>query len=131
MQDRPTNDELLAAIERFLREDVMPNIRGARSFHARVAANAVAIVRRELEQQEEQLSREWEGLESLLGPAERPAALAGLREALSSRNEDLSARIRAGEDDEGVFLDATVAHVRGTVRDKLLVSNPGWLREDT
>ena len=49
MQDRPTADELLAAIERFLEEEIVPNTPGSRGFHARVAANSIRILRRELE----------------------------------------------------------------------------------
>jgi hypothetical protein len=130
MQDRPTHDELLAAIERFLRDDVMPSIEGARSFHIRVAANAIAIVRREIELQEDQLASEWDGLGELLGTGEHPATLSDLREAIASRNQELCDRIRAGDADGGDFHKAVVTHVQQTVRDKLLVSNPGWLGED-
>jgi hypothetical protein len=130
MQDRPTHDELLAAIERFLRDEVMPNIGGARSFHARVAANALAIIRRELECEEEHLVKEWDGLNTLLGTADRPQTLAGLREKIAARNEDLCARIRTGDEHSELFHDAVFGHVRQTVRDKLLVSNPGWMGED-
>ncbi len=56
MQDRPTYDELLAAVERFLSQEIVPNTEGARRFHARVAANVLGIVRRELEREEEQLA---------------------------------------------------------------------------
>ena len=45
MQDRPTYNELLEAIERFMDEEVVPNLEGARGFHARVAANAIRTVR--------------------------------------------------------------------------------------
>lgn len=47
---RPTMRELLDAVRGFLTEDVMPNTSGRLSFHARVAANMVAIVERELAQ---------------------------------------------------------------------------------
>ena len=124
MQDRPTYDELLAAVEHFLRDEVMPNIAGARSFHARVAANALGIVRRELQREDEQLAREWHGLDSLLGAVERPQGRSALREALAARNAELCERIRPGD-----ASDAVVAHVTQTVRDKLLVTNPGWLGE--
>ena len=129
MQDRPTYDELLAAVERFLRDEVMPNIGGARSFHARVAANVLGIVRRELAQEDNHLDREWAGLDSLLGPAERPPSQAALREAIARRTEELCERIRAGDADASPFRDAVLTHVRQTVRDKLLVTNPGWLGE--
>src|SRR3990170_2556617 len=73
MQDRPSYDELLGAVERFLNEEIMPSAEGTRRFHARVATNVLRIVRRELEREEEQLAAEWAGLCELLGPAERPA----------------------------------------------------------
>lgn len=131
MQDRPTYDELLAAVERFLRDEAMPNLSGARGFYARVAANVVGIVRRELAQEDEQLASEWSGLDALLGPAALPAARAALREALGARTEALCARIRAGDADAGAYRDAVLQHVRHTVRDKLLVSNPRWVGEGT
>ncbi len=129
MQDRPTSDELLAAVERFLDEEIVPNIEGSRRFHARVAANVMRIVRRELANEEEHLTREWAGLDALLGPAERPHARAACLEALAARCEELCERIRQGEADSGPFRDDVLAHVRQTVRDKLLVTNPAWLGE--
>ena len=69
MQDRPTHDELLAAVERFLDDEIVAKSEGARRFHGRVAANVVRIVRRELEHEEEQLAREWASLQELLGAA--------------------------------------------------------------
>ena len=124
MQDRPTQDELLAAVEKFLDEQIVPNIEGARGFHARVAANVIRTVRREIEREEEALDREWAGLDALLGPAQRPPSRAALREALAQRNEDLCRRIREGDAGRAV-----VDHVRAAVRDKLLVTNPGWVGE--
>ncbi len=129
MQDRPTSDELLAAVERFLDDEIVPNIEGSRRFHARVAANVMRIVRRELANEEEHLTREWAGLETLLGPAERPSARAAFLEALAARSEELCERIRQGDADGGPFREAVLAHVRQTVRDKLLVTNPAWLGE--
>ena len=72
MQDRPTIDELLAAVEYFLDTEIVPNVPGARGFHGRVAANAIRIVRRELEREDEALAAEWAGLDTLLGPASAP-----------------------------------------------------------
>lgn len=129
MQDRPTRDELLAAIEHFLDDQVVAKTEGALSFHGRVAANVVRMLRRELEQEDEALDREWSGLDTLLGAAERPSRSAALREGLSERNEALCERIRAGDADARSFRDAVMKHVRQAVRDKLLVTNPGWLGE--
>jgi aminoglycoside phosphotransferase (APT) family kinase protein len=46
---RPTASELLAAVREYLLDSVMPATSGQLAFHARVAANALAIVARELE----------------------------------------------------------------------------------
>ena len=127
MQDRPSYDELLGAVERFLNEEIMPSVEGSRRFHARVAANVLRIVRRELEREEEQLAAEWAGLCELLGPAESPADRPALREAIRSHTAELCERIQRGDADAGGIREVVLGHVRGTVRDKLLVTNPGWL----
>jgi aminoglycoside phosphotransferase (APT) family kinase protein len=46
---RPTASELLAAVREYLLGSVLPATSGQLAFHARVAANALAIVARELE----------------------------------------------------------------------------------
>jgi aminoglycoside phosphotransferase (APT) family kinase protein len=46
---RPTASELLDAVRGYLTDQVMPATSGQLAFHARVAANALAIVARELE----------------------------------------------------------------------------------
>jgi hypothetical protein len=49
MQDRPTPDELLEAVAAFLRDQVVPgSASGPVAFHARVAANALDIARRQM-----------------------------------------------------------------------------------
>ena len=126
MQDRPTYDELLAAVEHFL-GDLVTSLDGSRSFHARVATNTVRLVRRELQREDELMTSEWSGLDTLLGTEKRPADRAGLRRALSDRNEALCDRIRSGELDEGAPAEQTFAYVRTTVRDKLTISDPALL----
>jgi len=126
MQDRPTHDELLAAVEHFLDAEIVPNVPGSRGFHARVAANAIRIVRRELSSEEELLAAEWSGLDAVLGPAERPADREQLRTALRERNEALCELIRGGDSD-GEVAPQVFDHVRRTVRDKLTVSDPPLL----
>jgi hypothetical protein len=128
MQDRPAIPELLAAVTQLLDEELVPNLSGSRQFYARVAANVLRIVRRELEYEDEQLAAEWERLNQLLSPTERPAARSALREAIRQRTEELCQRIRQGDADVGPYRDHVLAHVRETVREKLLVSNPGWLK---
>lgn len=129
MHDRPTADELLRAVELLLDQQLVPALEGARKYNARVAANVVRTVRRELQHEERQLDSEWRGLDILLGPALRPATLAATRQQLIERNRELAERIRAGDADAGRFRELAFAHVRDTVHAKLEVSDPGWLRE--
>ena len=129
MHDRPTADELLRAVELLLDEQLVPSLDGARKYNARVAANVVRIVRRELALEEKQLDAEWRGLDVLLGPMPRPPSLEVMRAALHTRNEALAERIRAGDADAGEWRVLVLAHVRDVVHAKLAVSDPAWLAE--
>lgn len=126
MNDRPSASELLAAVERFLEEAVVPALDGPVRFHARVAANVVRIVAREIETDEEHLAREWDGLSVLLGAEgeEPPRDRAALRESILARNEELSRRIRAGDADTGAWRRAVLEHLSRTAADRLDVSQP-------
>lgn len=53
----PTADELLGSVQLFLRE-AEAALSGRMAFHAKVAANTLAIVRRELEQQPDRAEAE-------------------------------------------------------------------------
>jgi aminoglycoside phosphotransferase (APT) family kinase protein len=109
LHGRPTAAELVEAVRGFLEADVRDGLEGRVSFHARVAANALAMVEREL----------------ALGPevarfhAER---LLGLGVA---DDTELVRRIRDGE------LDGRLEEVRDaiapSVRARLEVANPRWL----
>src|ERR1700744_1050353 len=79
LHGRPTAAELVAAVAEFLEGDVRQATSGQVNFHARVAANALRIVERELLDE---------------GQADAGAALAGLGFA---DEEQLAAAIRAGQ----------------------------------
>ena len=129
MQDRPTASELLDAVRGFLERDVVPVLDGTAKFHARVAANVVAIVARELALDEPHLLAEWQRLDALLDAAPLPSGSDERRAALRARTETLCERIRAGVGVAGAgpFRDAVLAHLRATVREKLAVANPKLL----
>ena len=129
MQDRPTTDEMLRAVEILLDEQLIPALDGSRQYNARVAANVIRTVRRELQLEEPQLDAEWQGLDILLGSQQRPPTLAATRQALVERSRELCERIREGDADAGRFRELTLAHVRDTVHAKLEVSNPRWLEQ--
>ncbi len=108
MHGRPTAAELVEAVREYVEGDVMGATEGRVRFHARVAANALATVQRELE----------------LGPAiagaqaERMAALGVAGEV------ELAAAIRARRLTERA--DDVTCVVAETVVDKLRVANPGY-----
>jgi hypothetical protein len=126
VNDRPSAHELLSAVERFLEDSVVPALEGPARFHARVAANVVRIVSREIETQEAHLAREWDGLSVLLGAEaeSEPNQPARSREAILARNEELVRRIRAGEADSGAWRAAVLEHLARVVADKLDVAQP-------
>ena len=125
MNDRPSATELLAAVEQFLEEQVVPALEGPARFHARVAANVVRQVAREIETEETHLAREWDGLAVLLGDESPPPGdRALLREELLARNEELARRIRAGRADAGPWRAALLEHLARTVADRLDVAQP-------
>jgi hypothetical protein len=104
---------LLDAVREFLESDVLPATEGRVRFHARVAANVVAMVAREL----------------ALGPDLAAAHKARL-EALGVDNDaELAAAIRSGALDARA--EEVRAAVRATVADKLRVANPGYLTSAT
>jgi uncharacterized protein DUF6285 len=131
MQDRPTVHELLDSVRDFLERDVVPALDGPRRYHARVAANVLAIVGRELTSEEIDLSAEWRRLAGLLGrPGEEPPRrLDALRLAVREGTAVLAERIRQGDADAEPFRAAVRAHVRETVREKLRVANPRFVGE--
>jgi len=130
MNDEPHAEELLRAVERFLERDVVPNLQGVPRFHARVAANVVAMVAREIETEAEHQAGEWERLGALLDEAGAlPDGREARRQALRARNATLVDRIRAGAADGGEVRRRVLAHLRRTVDDKMAVSRPPRQRE--
>src|SRR5258706_3995914 len=67
MMDQPSVLELVTAVRDFLEQRAMPELKGHTAFHARVAANALGIVARELEQGGPSADAERERLAQLLG----------------------------------------------------------------
>jgi len=126
MNDRPSVTELLAAVERFLEETAVPALEGPAKYHARVAANVVRIVARELATEDAHLAREWDGLTALLGgeTAAKPSERTLLREAIVARNDELVRRIRTGDSDAGPWRAALLDHLSRVIADKLDVSQP-------
>lgn len=107
--DRPTAAELVEAVEQWIRRSQIDDEIAPNPFHARVAANMLAIVGREL----------------TLGPDQARAHSARLEQLGVDDDAELAAAIRSGA------LDDRAEEVRNvvwaSVRDKLAVANPRYL----
>jgi Domain of unknown function (DUF6285) len=114
MQDRPDPIDLVRTVANTLRERLLPQLTGSAAFEARVAANALDVVARQLERGAETGAAELKRLEALLGATG----------SLAELNARLCARIADGT----VAADdpAMLAHLWATTLDKLAVDQPGY-----
>ena len=114
MHDRPSAVQLIAAVRDFIERTALPELSGHSAFHARVAANALAIVERELALGPEQDAAERERLRALLG-SDGP---------LEAQNRALCGEIRAGR--IGLDTPGLRGHLRATTLAKLAVDQPSY-----
>jgi hypothetical protein len=114
VHDRPSAAQLVAAVRDFLERTALPQLSGHSAFHARVAANALAIVERELALGAEQDAAERERLRALLGN-DGP---------LEAQNRALCREIRAGR--IGLETPGLLEHLRATTLAKLAVDQPNY-----
>jgi len=114
-QDRPTASELVTAVREFLEHDVLAATDGRVQFHTRVAVNVLNIVARELDQAEALAA----------GERRRAASVLGHDGDVRALEAELATAIRSGTLDDR--LAQVREHVRATVREKLLIANPGYL----
>lgn len=114
MREQPTAAELIDAVSEFISRDVAPTLTGRLAFHARVAVNVLAIVRRELQQ----------GPDADRADAHRLAALLGETGDAAALTEELCRRIAAGEiaADDPALID----HLWATTLDTLAIDQPGY-----
>ena len=114
MMDQPSVLELVVAVRDFLEQKAMPELKGHTAFHARVAANALGIVARELEF----------GPKANAGEVERLEAMLGMKGSLEALNRELCRRIRSG--DIGMTTPGLGAHMRASTIDKVGIDQPTY-----
>jgi hypothetical protein len=114
MMDQPSMLELVSAVRDFIEQRAMPELKGHTAFHARVAANALGIVARELEHGSAAADAERARLVRLLGHDGELMVL----------NRELCARIRAGE--IGLDTPGFTDHLAHTTRDKVAIDQPNY-----
>jgi hypothetical protein len=119
MHNTPTPDELLEVVARYLTEVAMPLLPPAAAFHARVAANALNVVRRQVALGPAQDAAELERLRALLGPQAVPAG-----DDLAAANRALADAIARGRVDTAS--PELLAHLWQTTLDRLAVDQPGY-----
>ncbi|MFN9358859.1 MAG: DUF6285 domain-containing protein [Alphaproteobacteria bacterium] len=114
MMDQPSAAELVTAVREFIEKHAIPQLSGRTAFHGRVAANALAIVARELEQGPAALAAETESLRALLGEDGTPEAL----------NRELCRRLREGRIDP---MDPALArHLVASTLAKVAIDQPTY-----
>lgn len=106
--DFPTAEQLLAAVRAWITDELGPTLNGAQRFDARVAANMVAMVERELK----------------AGERHRLEHRAGLAALGMADDVELAAALRSGSLDDRLAEVATV--VAASLRNELSVSDPGY-----
>lgn len=114
MMDQPSALELVTAVREFIEKHAMPQLEGHTAFHARVAANALAIVARQLEQGGAADKAEHERLKKLLGKDG----------TLDELNRELCRRIRANaipHDDTDLAV-----HLTETTLAKVAIDQPTY-----
>jgi hypothetical protein len=114
MQDDPTPRELIGAAADFLRNDIMPQMKGHSAFKLRVTINALDLVARQLVLEPASDAAEAARLAKLLG---RDGTLAELNRALADG-------IAKGEFD--LETSDVRDHLWQTTLDKLAIDQPNY-----
>lgn len=114
MMDKPTLMEILTAVHEFIENKAMPELKGRTAFHARVAANALAIAMREIE----------------MGPKANADAHARLTKILGRDGslEDLTAQlsVRIANGDLTLETPGVAEHLKLTTIDKVKIDQPKY-----
>jgi len=112
--DQPSIRELVNAVREFLETRAMPELKGHTAFHARVAANALGIVLRELESGDVAAAEEKQRLVALLGHDG----------SLEELNREFCKLIREGA--LGLETPGLAAHLEKTTLDKIAIDQPNY-----
>ncbi len=114
MMDQPSIRDLVDAVREFIETKAIPELKGHTAFHARVAANALGIVSRQLQL----------GAKADLDELERLSALLGCDGTLESLNRALCRAIREGE--IAIESAALQNHLELTTRAKVEIDQPHY-----
>lgn len=113
--DEPTAHQLIESVREWMERDLLAGTTGRLHFHTRVAINVLAMVERELALGDQQAA-DHAGRLAALGVSDDAALAAAIRSGEIVDDPQSAAAVR----------DAVLA----SVRDKLRVANPKYLRDD-
>ena len=116
MIEHPKAEELAEAVARWI-DSVRPQLNPRDAFLARVAANALGVVRRELIQ----------GPAAEAGAVERLSALLGREGSLPELNADLCARLREGSMDRDT--PGLLAALKANITEQIAIDQPNYAPE--
>ena len=123
MSSYPNADDLLAGVEQYLKEKIIPSLTdpGVR-FRTRIAAHLIGTARRELEFGPQNATQELAGLNDLKCLPPPPMELQSDPQRIEWLNENLAQRLQLGDiplDDHAVF-----SHLVKTLGDQLNIVQP-------
>ncbi|HYG27725.1 MAG TPA: DUF6285 domain-containing protein [Caulobacteraceae bacterium] len=110
----PTAAELIEAVIGFIEQRAVPQLRDRDAFLAKVAVNALAAVKREIEL----------GPQAQADAAERLRALLGRDGDFGTLNAELCDRLASGELTAGD--PQVLAHLKATVIDQVKIDQPSY-----
>jgi uncharacterized protein DUF6285 len=141
MQQLPTAAELLSTVVEVLTDEVVPALTGPVQHNARVAANLVAIVERELRLGGDAATREHAAIAALLDDGTSDLAISDLAISdlaisdlaisdlapsdLARLRARLAAALRSGMADDETTDEAVWRTLMAAVRDDLSIAKPG------
>lgn len=114
MSAHPPAGQLLESVSHFLRDALLPSLRGAQAFNLRISINAIDLVRREIAMRDAADERERAGLASLIGGG---ASLEAMRQSLC---EKIASGAMA-PDHPGLR-----QHLRAMAIDRLAIDQPSY-----
>jgi hypothetical protein len=114
MITHPTSIELLESVIRFIEERAAPQLKDRDAFHARVAVNALAAIKREIAG----------GATAEAAQTDRLAALLGHEGDWTALNSELCDRIKGG----GISPTdpALLAHMKASIIDQVRIDQPNY-----
>jgi hypothetical protein len=115
VHESPSVQELLEGVIAFLNDVATPNLTGSAQFHARVSANALALVARELTAKDDNISQTLYLYNALLGTHETD---------LDALQGQLSEAIRTGQ--FGLDTPGLMSALRTVTQAQLLVDQPNY-----